>query len=167
MGRALYAIGDNRTAAEFAARPVRRQLWRLYALNGVLAGLVALSYTSRGGAAVPNAGQGLELQVIAAVVLGGTRANGGAGGIGRTLLGVAVLAHLEIGLRLLGNVALHLPGTRLAQILGANGRLIVIGILFIAVAVLNERLAGASPRSRTDPPHRKGDLPNESSKLHI
>jgi ribose/xylose/arabinose/galactoside ABC-type transport system permease subunit len=143
MGRALYAIGDNRTAAEFAALPVRRRLWQLYALNGLLAGLVALSYTSRGGAAVPNAGQGLELQVIAAVVLGGTRATGGAGGIARTLLGVAVLAHLEIGLRLLGNVALHIPGTQLAIVLNANGRLIVVGILFIAVAVINERLAGS------------------------
>jgi ribose/xylose/arabinose/galactoside ABC-type transport system permease subunit len=147
MGRALYAIGDNRTAAMFAALPVRRRLWWLYALNGLLVGLVALSYTSRGGAAVPNAGQGLELQVIAAVVLGGTRPNGGAGGIVRTLLGVAVLAHLEIGLRLLGNVALRLPGTRLTMVLNANGRLIVIGVLFIAVAVLNERLAGPRRRS--------------------
>jgi ribose/xylose/arabinose/galactoside ABC-type transport system permease subunit len=146
MGRALYAIGDNRTAAEFAALPVRRHLWRLYTLNGLLAGLVALSYTARSGAAIPDAGQGLELQVIAAVVLGGTRPTGGAGGIGRTLLGVAVLAHLEIGLRLLGNVTLHLSGTPLAIILNANGRLIVVGILFIAVAVINERLAG--PRRR-------------------
>jgi ribose/xylose/arabinose/galactoside ABC-type transport system permease subunit len=145
MGRALYAIGDNRTAAEFAALPVRRRLWRLYALNGLLAGLVALSYTSRGGAADPDAGQGLELQVIAAVVLGGTRPTGGAGGIVRTLLGVAVLAHLEIGLGLLDNVALHIPGTQLAIVLNANARLIVVGILFIAVAVVNERLAG-SPR---------------------
>jgi ribose/xylose/arabinose/galactoside ABC-type transport system permease subunit len=147
MGRALYAIGDNRTAAVFAALPVRRRLWQLYALNGLLVGLIALSYTSRSGAAVPNAGQGLELQVIAAVVLGGARPNGGAGGIVRTLLGVAVLAHLEIGLRLLGNIALHVPGTRLTIVLNTNGRFIVIGTLFIAVAVLNERVA----RSRRRP----------------
>jgi rhamnose transport system permease protein len=147
MGRALYAIGDNRTAAVFAALPVRRRLWSLYALNGLLAGVVALSYTSRGGAAVPNAGQGLELQVIAAVVLGGTSATGGSGGIGRTLLGVTILAHLEIGLRLLGNVALHLPGTGLTMVLNANSRLVIIGILFITVAVLNERLAGSRRRS--------------------
>jgi hypothetical protein len=58
------------------------------------------------------------------------------------LLGVAILAHLEIGLRLLGNVTVHFPGTALDLNLNANGRLVVIGILFIAVAVLNERLAG-------------------------
>jgi ribose/xylose/arabinose/galactoside ABC-type transport system permease subunit len=146
FGRSLYAIGDNRTAAEFAALAVPRRLWTLYALNGLLAGVVALSYTSRGGAAVPSAGQGLELQVITGVVLGGTRVTGGGGGILRTLLGVAILAHLEIGLRLLGNVALRLPGTRLEIVLNANGRLVVIGVLLIAVAVLNERLSGGRQR---------------------
>jgi rhamnose transport system permease protein len=147
MGRTLYAIGDNRTAAEFAALPVRRRLWRLYTLNGLLVGLVALSYTARGGIPVPDAGQGLELQVIAVVVIGGTPPRGGAGGIVRTLLGVAVLAQLDIGLGLLGDVALHLPGTGLTMVLNANGRLIVIGILFLAVAVLNERLAASRRRS--------------------
>jgi rhamnose transport system permease protein len=142
FGRTLYAVGDNRTAAEFAGLPVRRRLWMLYMLNGLLAGVVALSYTSRAGAAVPNAAAGLELQVITAVVLGGTRITGGAGGIGRTLLGAAILAHLEIGLRLLGNAAIHLPGTDTTLVLNSNSRLVVIGVLLVAVAVLNERLAG-------------------------
>jgi ribose/xylose/arabinose/galactoside ABC-type transport system permease subunit len=146
FGRALYAIGDNRTAAEFAALGVRRRLWRLYTLNGLLAGAVALSYTARSGAAVPGAGQGVELQVITGVVLGGTRVTGGAGGILRTLLGVAVLAHLEIGLRLLGTLAVRIPGTRWDLVLNANSRLILIGVLLVAVAVLNERLA---PRLRS------------------
>jgi rhamnose transport system permease protein len=146
FGRALFAIGDNRTAAEFAALPVRRRQWWLYTLNGLLAGVVALSYTARGGAAVPNAGAGLELQVIAGVVLGGTRVTGGAGSIGRTLLGVAILAHLEIGLRLWGNVPIHLPLTGLTLVLNANARLIVVGILLVAVAALNERLAAVSRR---------------------
>jgi rhamnose transport system permease protein len=146
FGRALFAIGDNRTAAEFAALPVRRRQWWLYTLNGLLAGVVALSYTARGGAAVPNAGAGLELQVIAGVVLGGTRVTGGAGSIGRTLLGVAILAHLEIGLRLWGNVPIHLPLTGLTLVLNANSRLIVIGILLVSVAALNERLAAVARR---------------------
>jgi ribose transport system permease protein len=103
--------------------------------------VVALSYTARSGAAVPNAGAGLELQVIAGVVLGGTRISGGAGGIGRTLLGVAILAHLEIGLRLLGNARVLLPGTDWTLVLNANSRLVIIGGLLIAVAILNERLA--------------------------
>jgi rhamnose transport system permease protein len=141
FGRTLYAVGDNRTAAEFAALPVRRRLWRLYALNGLLAGIVAVSYTARGGAAVPNAAAGLELPVIAAVVLGGTRVTGGAGGIARTLLGVAILAHLEIGLRLLGNMVVRIPGTAWTLVLNANSRLVVMGVLLVAVAVVNERLA--------------------------
>ncbi len=147
FGRSLYAIGDNRTAALFAALPVSRRLRRLYTLNGLLAGIVALSYTSRDGAAIASAGKGLELQVIAGVILGGTRVTGGAGGILRTLIGVATLAHLEIGLRLFGNVKVRLPGTSLEMVLNANGRLVVVGILFVAVAVLNERLAAAAQRS--------------------
>jgi ribose/xylose/arabinose/galactoside ABC-type transport system permease subunit len=67
---------------------------------------------------------------------------GGAGGVGRTLLGLLILAHLEMGLLLLGNVTLHVPGTRVELVLNANGRLVVLGALLIAVAVLNERLAG-------------------------
>ena len=142
LGRYLYAIGDNRTAATFAAVPVRRLEWTLFALNGLLAGVVAVSYTARAGAAVPTAGAGLELQVIACVVLGGTRITGGSGGIGRTLLGLTILAHLEIGLRLLGRLRLRAPWGAATWTLNANGRLVVIGVLLVAVAVLNERLAG-------------------------
>ncbi|HEV3167639.1 MAG TPA: ABC transporter permease [Isosphaeraceae bacterium] len=147
FGRYLYAIGDNRTAAELAAVPVGWLEWSLYCTSGVLAGTVALIYTARAGAAVPNAGLGLELQVIACVVLGGTRVTGGAGGIGRTLLGLAILAHLEIGLRLLRSVHIPVPGTSLSWQLNANGRLVVIGLLLIAVAVLNERLASGKDAS--------------------
>lgn len=141
FGRYLYAMGENRLAAEFAAVPVRHVEWWLYALSGLLAGLVALLRTAQNGAAVPDAGKGLELQVIACVVLGGTRVTGGAGGIGRTLLGLAILAHLEIGLRLLGTKRWSVPWSDEPWRLNANGRLIVIGLLLIAVAVWNERLA--------------------------
>jgi rhamnose transport system permease protein len=144
FGRYLYAIGENRTAAELAAVPVKRLEWGLYALSGLLAGIISVFVTARGGAAVPNAGSGLELQVIACVVLGGTRVTGGAGGPGRTLLGLAVLAHLEIGLRLLGASRLPIPGTHLFLTLSAHTRLVIIGLLLIAVAVLNERLGKES-----------------------
>lgn len=141
FGRYLFAIGDNRRAAEFAAVPVRRVEGWLYALNGLLAGLVAVWYTARRGAAVADAGTGLELQTIACVVLGGTRVTGGSGSIGRTMLGLGVLANLEIGLRLWGNQPIVLPGTSLSFVLNANTRLFVVGLLLITVAVLNERLA--------------------------
>jgi rhamnose transport system permease protein len=142
FGRSLHAIGDNIVAARFAALPVRARLWRLYALNGLLAGLVALSWTARRDAAVPDPGWALELQVIGAAVLGGNRLGGGAGGIGRTLLGAAILAHLEIGLVLLGHPTFRLPGHGPTLILDTNGRLVVIATVILAVAVLNERLAG-------------------------
>jgi ribose/xylose/arabinose/galactoside ABC-type transport system permease subunit len=138
-GRYLYAIGDNRTAAALAGVPVGKVEWWLYTLNGLLAGVVGLLHCARGGAAVPNAGAGLELQVIACVVLGGTRVTGGAGGPGRTLIGWAILTNLEIGLRLMRRLAIPIPGTRLTWELSANVRLIAIGVLLIALAVFNER----------------------------
>ena len=82
FGRYLYAIGENRLAAEFAAVPVRPVEWMLYAASGTVAALVALVYTARGGAVVPTAGAGIELQAIACVVLGGPRVTGGRGGLG-------------------------------------------------------------------------------------
>jgi rhamnose transport system permease protein len=141
FGRYLYAIGENRLAARFAAVPVARVEWTLYAMSGLVAGLVALAYTARSTAAVPKAAIGHELQVIACVVLGGTRVTGGAGGVGRTLLGLAVLAHLQIGLNLLGNQKFYLPWSDAPWSLNANSRLIALGMLVVAVAVWNERLA--------------------------
>lgn len=145
FGRYLFSLGDQRQSAEFAGVPVRKVERTLYALNGFLAGLVALWFTARRGAAVADAGQGLELQVIACVVLGGTRVTGGSGSIARTLLGLGILAHLEIGLRLWGNQMVSLPGLDWQVPLTANARLILIGLLVILVALLNERLA---PRQR-------------------
>jgi len=145
FGRYLFSLGDQRKSAEFAGVPVRKVERTLYALNGFLAGLVALWFTARRGAAVADAGQGLELQVIACVVLGGTRVTGGSGSIARTLLGLGILAHLEIGLRLWGNQVVSLPGLDWQVPLTANARLILIGLLVILVALLNERLA---PRQR-------------------
>jgi ribose/xylose/arabinose/galactoside ABC-type transport system permease subunit len=134
-------LGDQRKSAEFAGVPVRRVERVLYALNGCLAGLVAVWFTARRGAVVADAGQGLELQVIACVVLGGTRVTGGSGSVARTLLGLGILAHLEIGLRLWGSGKVTLPGLGWVIPLNANARLILIGLLVILVALLNERLA--------------------------
>ena len=141
LGRYLFSLGDQRKSAEFAGVPVRRVERVLYALNGCLAGLVAVWFTARRGAVVADAGQGLELQVIACVVLGGTRVTGGSGSVARTLLGLGILAHLEIGLRLWGSGKVTLPGLDWVIPLNANARLILIGLLVILVALLNERLA--------------------------
>jgi rhamnose transport system permease protein len=127
VGRYLYAMGENRTAAEFAAVPVRAVEWSLYAASGFVAALVALFATARGGAVVPGSRQGIELEIIACVVLGGTRVTGGHGGLGRTLLGVATLSLLDIGLQF--------------SSLAANARLLLVGALVVGMAVWNQRLA--------------------------
>lgn len=140
IGRTLFAIGENRLAAEFAAIPVRRIEALLYVLSGTAAGLVAVIETGWRASAIPDAAGGFELQAIACVVLGGTRVTGGFGSIGRTLLGLATLAHLQIGLRNLGYTQLVLPGLEWHMSFDANAQKIVIGLLVIAVAVANERL---------------------------
>jgi ribose/xylose/arabinose/galactoside ABC-type transport system permease subunit len=140
FGRYLYPIGENRLAARFAAVPVRQLEWCLYAASGLVAGLVAVVYTARGGAAVPNAGAGIELQTIACVVVGGTRVTGGSGGLGRTLLGLAIMSLLDIGLQFVSH-RIRLPWSDAPWQLSANARLILIGSLVIGVAIWNERLS--------------------------
>jgi rhamnose transport system permease protein len=140
IGRYLYAMGNNRLAATYAAVPVRKVEWMLYVASGTVAGIVALVYTARGAAAVPNAGAGLELQVIACVVVGGTRVTGGVGGLGRTLLGVAVMSLLDLGLQFVSQ-KIYLPWSDVPWQLNANARLILVGSLVIGVAIWNERFS--------------------------
>lgn len=130
FGRWCFAMGDNRLAARFAAVPVGRVELSLYSASGLVAGLIGVLHTFSHDAAVPDALRGVELQVIACVVVGGTLITGGQGSIARTLLGLGVVALLDIGLRFLS--------TRL-PILTAESRLIVVGVLVLAVAIWNER----------------------------
>lgn len=138
FGRYLYAIGENRQAAEFAAVPVKRVQSMLYVASGLTAALVALFYTARGGASVPGAGAGIELQTIACVVVGGTRVTGGAGGLGRTFLGVATLSLLDIGLQFISR-KLYLPWSDTPWQFNANARMLLVGVLVIGLAIWNER----------------------------
>ena len=145
FGRYLYAIGENPLAAAFAAVPVRAVQWWLYAASGTVAAAVAIVYAARDGAVVPTAGTGIELQAIACVVLGGTRVTGGQGGMGRTLLGVAILSLLDIGLQFVSGT-IHLPWTDRPWHFGADDRLPLIGVLVIVIAIWNER---STTRSRS------------------
>jgi ribose/xylose/arabinose/galactoside ABC-type transport system permease subunit len=140
FGRYLYAMGNNRLAARFAGIPINRLEASLYMASGGIAALVGVCYAARTGAAIPNAGQGRELEAIACVVLGGTRVTGGAGGVLRTALGVAVIAHLDIALQLASSLAIVLPGTDVVWQPSANSRLVILGAIMIAVAIWNERI---------------------------
>lgn len=99
-GRALYAIGGNAEASALAAIPVNRYRFIAYLLSGLSAGVAGVFLTSRLYAAAPQAAQGYELSVIAAVVLGGTSLAGGRGTILGTFVGVLILATLNNGMTL-------------------------------------------------------------------
>jgi len=101
FGRYVYAVGGNREAAELAGLPVIRIKIAVFMLGSVLAALSAFVLASRLNSGQPNAGLGFELQVIAAVVLGGVSLTGGVGTLVGALLGILILTVLNNGLVLL------------------------------------------------------------------
>jgi ribose/xylose/arabinose/galactoside ABC-type transport system permease subunit len=94
-GAALFAVGSNERAAFFSGLPTRTVLTLSYVATGGCAALAGIVLASRLGVASPDAGEGYELEAIAAVVIGGTSINGGAGGILQTLAGVLLLGILS------------------------------------------------------------------------
>jgi ribose transport system permease protein len=102
FGRHLVAIGTNEQAVRLAGINPRPAKIAVFALLGLLAGLGAVFYTSRLGSSDPNAGVGLELAAIAAVVIGGTSLMGGRGSVVKSFFGVLIIATLESGLAQVG-----------------------------------------------------------------
>jgi rhamnose transport system permease protein len=94
VGRAIFATGSDPEAARLAGIRPRRVVFGVFVAMGVFAGLAALLNAVRFADVDPNAGQGLELQVIAAVVIGGTAINGGRGTLIGSLFGVALLGSI-------------------------------------------------------------------------
>jgi rhamnose transport system permease protein len=101
-GRAVYATGSDLEAARLAGIRPRRVVFGVFLAMGVLTGLAALLGAMRFPAVDPNAGEGLELQVIAAVVVGGVAITGGRGNLIGALLGVILLATIGPALIFLG-----------------------------------------------------------------
>jgi ribose/xylose/arabinose/galactoside ABC-type transport system permease subunit len=102
FGRYVYAVGSNREAAFLAGVNTKSVTFRVYVLNGLLVGLAAIVLASRLGAGVPNSGLQYELDVIAAVVVGGTSLSGGRGSVVSTLFGAIFIGVLNNGLNLVG-----------------------------------------------------------------
>jgi ribose/xylose/arabinose/galactoside ABC-type transport system permease subunit len=100
FGSNVYAVGGNREAARLAGIPVRQTLLAAYIVSGVLAGVGGVILTGRLDSAQPIAATGLELNAIAAVVIGGASLFGGKGNIGGTLLGVLIIGLINNGLTL-------------------------------------------------------------------
>ncbi len=102
MGRYAYAIGSNPEAAFYAGIPVAFHTTAVYAVGGLLTGLAAMIECSRLNTGQPTAGQGYELQTIAAVVIGGGSLRGGEGSVIGTLIGAFIMGLLANGSDLLG-----------------------------------------------------------------
>jgi ribose transport system permease protein len=102
LGRYAFAIGSNQSAAFYAGVPIKFHLTSVYAIAGALAGLAGMVEASRLMTGQPTAGQGYELQAIAAVVIGGGSLQGGEGSVVGTLIGAFIIGLLSNGSDLLG-----------------------------------------------------------------
>lgn len=101
FGRSVVAIGSNEEAARLSGIPVARTRLLVYSITGALAGLVGVMNVGKLMAADPKIAEMWELNVIAAVVVGGTSLFGGRGSIAGTLIGALVIGVLNNGLNLL------------------------------------------------------------------
>lgn len=123
LGRYLYAIGHNPVGSRFSGLPVSRTLLTIYAYSGFMSALAAVIFVSRVTTTRSDMGTGLELDVIAAVVLGGTSIFGGKGSILGTLIGLILIQLLKNGLALSG--------------VTSDATIIVIGTVLILAILIN------------------------------
>ena len=121
-GRTIYAIGSNAEAARIAGLRVARYNIMVYVVSGLLSALAAIFLSAQILSIDPIAGTGLELDTIAAVVIGGTSLFGGRGSVIATFIGVFIMVLIRNGLNLL-NVSPYWQGT-------AIGSIIVAAVLF-------------------------------------
>ena len=106
LGRHIYAIGGNTEAARLAGVNVRGVIIFVYAMTGMLVGLASVIQLGQSGTVQPNAGLGLELQVIAATVIGGTSILGGKGTVVGAVLGALLVEAVHNALITIGNLGL-------------------------------------------------------------
>ncbi|WP_018183760.1 ABC transporter permease [Kaistia granuli] len=121
FGRATYATGANETGARFSGIGVDRTKLLIYTASGLVAGLAGVIFVSRVSTTRSDMGTGLELDVITAVVLGGTSIFGGRGTIIGTVLGLILMQALKNGLALSG--------------VKGDGTIVVIGLVLILAIV--------------------------------
>jgi rhamnose transport system permease protein len=127
FGRTVYAIGANETAARFSGLRVDRTKLLIYGGSGLIAALAAVIFVSRVSTTRSDMGTGLELDVITAVVLGGTSIFGGRGTIIGTALGLALMQVLKNGLALAG--------------VKGDGTIVVIGVVLILAILIGNLLS--------------------------
>ena len=100
-GRHIYAVGGNTIAAQFSGIKVSNVKFFVYLYSGLMAGIAGVILASRMYSGQPTAGEGAEMDAIAAVVVGGTSMSGGSGKLGGTLIGALIIGVLNNGLNLM------------------------------------------------------------------
>lgn len=141
FGQKIYLTGSNPRAAAFSGVDVKRLKFFVYLISGTLCGFAAFVFMMRLGAATPNAGDPLLLQIIGSVLLGGNAMTGGEGGMLRTITGALLIAML----------------IKSMEILGAQfwDQLIVVG----ALVALGSALGAWLSRQRTSESKGRADAP--------
>jgi simple sugar transport system permease protein len=124
FGRYVYAIGGNEQATRFSGVAVERVKIAVYAISGALAALAGVLYVAQYRQGKPDAGVGIELDAIAAVVIGGTNLMGGRGSVLGTLVGVLIFGFL-------GNI-LQLRN------IDSNTQLVLKGVIILVAVMLQE-----------------------------
>lgn len=128
FGRAVYAIGNNATAALFSGIRVDRVRFILFLLTGLTSGIAAVCLTSRLGSTRPSIAAGMELEVVTMVVLGGVNILGGSGSIPGVVLAAFIMGMVTFGFGLL-----NVPGIVMS---------IFLGLLLISVIAVPKLLRG-------------------------
>jgi ribose transport system permease protein len=124
LGRHIYAVGGNISAARLSGINVDRTLVVVYSISGLMAGLAALTLAGRTNSGYPTAATGAELDAIAAVIIGGASFSGGTGTVWGTAIGVLLIAVLRNGL-----VLLKVPTEWQVVAIG----LVIIGAVYVDV----------------------------------
>jgi ribose/xylose/arabinose/galactoside ABC-type transport system permease subunit len=132
FGRYVYAIGSNATAARNSAVSVGRVTVLVYAVSGMAAGIAAIVMTAWVSAAQPLAGEGLELQSLAAVVIGGVALAGGSGTMLQAFYGALILGLLSNALNMAG--------------VSSFLQTLVIGVVILIAVVVDRLRVGAGER---------------------
>jgi rhamnose transport system permease protein len=140
FGRRLVAIGFNKSAAEMAGVRVNRYRFGLFVATGVASAAASVLLTSRLGSTRPSIAQGMELDIISMVILGGVVITGGRGSIA----GV-VLAAILTGLVIFGLGLINVPGVVMSLLMGA------LLILIVGLPIVGKRLSRARARTQLRP----------------
>jgi len=141
FGRYIYAIGGNPEAAKLSGVKVAQVQFAAYLISALLAGLAGVFFVAQYRQGKPDAGSGLELDAIAAVVIGGTSLMGGRGGLAGTFVGVLIFGLLSDILQL--------------QNIDSNVQLVMKGLIIVGTVLVQEQNLGqllARWRSSAPPP---------------